>query len=1172
MEMSSSSELRRTEFQKGKPVEKIMDSLESSKSQNPTTSYTIGTKMNGTREYTRYFEEKNISPRNTEQTAIHSFAAGGNITHRSSLGLLSGSVLADVTNLNPGESFWPNMQILAGSQNIQDKDDSVSILREHRDTSFKLPAPRPMQMKEYSKISPQNQNDSIQTDAHVPYKYLLPMAKDNGSGGSDTPLSPSIGWVEERVASFVAKNPSEQDESLHPSTEADWSNVFEKLKEKNDGPSIAVGEDEQPPRAGDSFLYEPNLGHPRAVCNQSFSADALSISLAHRPRSTSFGSSPNEMRDDDTNTRNERFSDFSNPPESKYKSIDINNTTLHQKIQGISYLEDTVFDNPKEVEDMSNYFGAAAKISLGGFPPENLDIDFEINPRASNNFDFINKAEAEFRDEHRFEQFENLEASTMRRTMRRSSCLNMSCQVTGPSKNITNGDIIEDKLSQSQYFALSTSRLGSLEGTPDLVNTSNMSFYSCQSLMPNGVSNDRPNLGFPQIVSPKRIPVPAITLTDSENKTSIEKKGNETELKMDKSRILNKSSETSYKSMNTLIKKPKEGVELNDGSFKRPFAPTVDQFKDVRGIPGPLLKTKAKTRHSSPIKLDLPKTKHNGNSSSLSNKKTQLATCNTDPLNLQKNIANAPLINTETKNNTISNRMVRFPLEADKTFLAWLAVGTGRTEERSVNINNPTDQAVDFRLIIRDSVEFSFKLGRRRTLNSVTDSAELEPTPASTNQPINSSNVIEAVLQAHETKCVIVQFTPSKNRENRGKLVIKPKTLKNKATIILFGNVGIPKIVFDDSFGLTAGHSPNHITMFMGILSNQQETTKLTQISNNGDAVAYVRLQPFADTDCRIKCQDKLTDPITVDPKAFILKPGCFQTIKICAQPCDGIFEGEYCAVGGMLIFSGPDICRQAHLASKKNKIKEGTTLRKQILVHGVDFDTPFLGENEAEYIRGKLNMHWEDQESEFESKMTTTLVKIVGVKSKLQFHQLQVEDTLSESRINCTVVERSRFGSIADNPDLPAVQIYDTIPEEKEVEMPNPKHHRKSDGRQNEQNESNKCTVSSNKKEDPHTGNPKGVAIKYPKLFFPPTKVGTQRTEKLVIENRNENAISLMIDPIEVPFSSSHAKIDVKSKSFLKVPIQYGPTNVGKHKVKITMKSETGIQLEALLFGDGLK
>ena len=77
MEMSNSSEFRRTRFQKGKPVEKVMDSLESSKSQNPTTSYTIGTKMNGTREYARYFEEKNINPRNTEQTAIHSFAAGG---------------------------------------------------------------------------------------------------------------------------------------------------------------------------------------------------------------------------------------------------------------------------------------------------------------------------------------------------------------------------------------------------------------------------------------------------------------------------------------------------------------------------------------------------------------------------------------------------------------------------------------------------------------------------------------------------------------------------------------------------------------------------------------------------------------------------------------------------------------------------------------------------------------------------------------------------------------------------------------------------------------------------------------------------------------------------------------------------------------------------------------
>ena len=1102
-------------------------------------------------------------------------------TYRSSLGLLPVNVLANVSNINARNSFAHKDISADYLRKYLENEESISILREaSRDSTFKIPPPRPLRLIDHPEISSLGpNNDSRQSEAHLPSMYLLPIGKEaKGCNDSGTPGSPSIGWVDERVASFVAKNMSQQNESCASTREVDWSNLFQKLAVNQDI-SKNMAEAEQIEKNKKPFENDTKLLEQGEMDNQSFSAEALSISLANRPRSTSFGGNRSDERNPELiNTRNERFSDFTNPPASYFGPMGANDSVVGRKLNEVSYLEDSIFTQKHLAAKMNTYEGE--KISLGGFPaPYNDNEAFSNSFTVTNNYEFINQAELEFQKEHVFDQFNTPIGKDQCQSRKSKENCPPNIRISTSENAEQDTKDIEDKLSASAYFAMSTSRLGSLEKMQRTYE--NKSFLSNAPTETNVADIDRPNLGFPCILSPKRKPVSVVSSDHEPNRKSFPGEiPNQNESKLSASNNSNACTNFSALVNPSQNQRSQSRCSDNDNTstFKKPFAPKVNLRSENQNMQKSHRNT-PRTRHSSPIKHDLETPKENKTSSLKSNDNFN------NQLNFKSSLSIETLANknlhcytTPQINNAPNSITNEFPLAVDKTCLSWLAVGSDKTEEKVATLQNLTNQAIDIRLIIRECAEFTFK--KDALIKNIPNMLNNQQQTSAKTPPINDLFAIDAVLQANETKGVIVQFTPTTNcgfGQKRGKLVIKPRGQTGgkqmKASIPLFAHVGMPKIVFDDSFGAMTGNLSNHITTFMGTLSGHIETTKETHIYNRGDVPAFVRLQAFADVDCRILSGEP-TDPIRIEPRAFVLDPGCNETIRIYVRPCNGFMEGQHVVAGSLMIFSGPEICRQSLIALKSTS--HGTTRSdKHFFGHGVDFNLPFKGENDAQNTQGKFRGQLTgDEESEFQTKMTVTTVKVVGFKSKTPFVRLQVEETLSESRINCTVLDGSPFGSSVANASLlPAVQNYDAITEEEEVNMPPTQ----VQGKANIQKHCKVASatspnVASNKMSPNKKSFKADLTIKNSKLFFPPVKIGKTGVEKVVVENRSENMISVSIQSISHPFKTNTIQFEVKPKSFLKLPIIYAPESIGKQRGKLFLKSDCGRIHEVSLIGDSLK
>ena len=1129
---------------------------------------------------------ENFQTQNDEEK--HYLDGNHDTTYRSSLGLLRTSVLANASNLSIANSFTGPGKSPAVFKDILEQHESISLLREAcRDSTFKIPPPRSLRFIDHSKTLPFGMsNDSIQGDAHLPSKYLLPVGKGIGNI-NDTPNTPASVLIDERIASFVAK----QNESVASTRETDWSNLFEKLAGSQINPFISIEDAYCLDQRNKSTCpsTEDLITKYKEMDNQSFSAEALSISLANRPRSTSFGGSPcNASTNEMINTRTDGFSDFTNPPRSHFESLGVDESTVSSKIKDISYLEDSMYTQIPVTASKSylepsmftkNPVNGAKnarpdeKISLGWFPTQNVGLeefenDFNVK---NNNLEFIDQEEAEFQAGHRFDQFDTslgLDKSKNMNSKMANSNIHAPILIDIETNAVSNE---QDKLSESVYFAMSTSRLGSLETTqtPGDLNTSMFSGRKKLS------EEDRPNLGFSKIVSPKRKPISVVSM-NNESTVSLSSGKNliVNEQKLTKERNSTTMFLNSINSIPSSEVKNQVITSTDDHTFKKPMLLNADHNSYNQNMQRQRRST-SKNRHSSPIKRDINTSKENIKPQMVKNdlqSNPQLR--NKSKFEVERQNDKILILSPALEADNISPRgKLEFPVEVDKPILSWLAVEMGQTEEKFVSLRNLTNQRLELRLIIRDCNQYSFK--KDRIINSYSSLINNLESATTKTQPTNE--VLDAVLQPNETKEAIIQFTPLPNSslgQRRGKLVIKPRGMTGKslkASIPLYANVGVPKIVFDDSFGATAGHIPNLMTTFMGTLSIYAETTKETKIYNKGDVSAFIRLQAFADMTCRV-VSDGPTDPIRVEPNAFVLKPGCNETITIYVSPCHGVSEGQQ-IVGSMLILSGPEICRQALRTSKKNLAKNDRS-SNHFLVHGVDFDVPFHGENVTASIGDKFyGPLTGEEESDFQKKMTKTTVNVVGYKSKAEFVRLQVEETLSESRINCTVGGGNSFGPSFDTAALPAICNYDPIREEEEIEMP-PKNipdtallnDEKSVSNTKNTNASNKTSPSKNATTTEH------FRLKNSKLFFPPVKAGKAGAEKLFVENRGESIIAVSIHSISLPFKTNYTRFEVKPKSFLKLPIIYAPEITGKHRGKVVLKSDCGKVLEAILIGDSLK
>ena len=1060
-----------------------------------------------------------------------------NITHRSSLGLLPANVFADLSNVNTGVSFAYNNK-LPDDTRYQLDDKEFSILRDNKqDITFKMPLPKPMQPTvDTSTMSPKN----------LSMKYLRPVNSDVPKNNPfATPGSPSTGWGDDKFASFVAKNSSINETSTK---EVDWSNFFEKFAVQKNNQGVPYhSENDFRAFEQDARNFATLIG-TKDTDDKSFSIEALSISMANRPRSTSFGGSPHETRNELAHTRNEGFSDFTNPPGSNFGSIAVNNTDVNSKMKDISYLEDSVFPENPSVDQMKSN---KEKFSFGPFPSQS-DLpasEFEANPSVSNNHDFINQAEQEFEKDHKFDQFDVCNDKNASKTHNNNDFSDISASAHG---NHNEEQI--DRLSASAYFAMSTSRLGSLEKVPPIdINSSSLS----TNIPTEKEIEGRPNLGFSRIVSPKRRPVAVISLPNEENALG-PKTLFEPELYKHPDSNLTTASANSTKCSST--RDSQRSSLAIDRTFKIPTAPKMDNKKDTLTLPR-AIKNTSRNRHSSPIKRDYGNSKEN------------IAPTYQNSSKPIEKVHNGPVLQSRSTDLALPNKEVTanvpFPVDIDKANVTWLAVESNKTEDKLVSIRNLTNQQLELRLIIRDSNQFIFKKDRMIQQNPYTSNST-----TTSGQPTNDQNVMDTILQGNETKDVVIQFGPTSCavRQVRGKLVIKPRRMNGKslkASVPLCGYVGSPKIEFDDSFKTTVGHIPNHITTFIGTLSNNTETIKDTIVYNKGDVSAFVRIQAFADMDCRVACGNDVTDPIRVEPNAFILNPDSCQKITIRILPDHRLSDGHHTVVGSMLIISGPEICRQALRRQKRPETNKH--FRRRHLVRGVDFDVPFNGENELMAKDGIFgDLLTGDEESDFEMKITTTSVNVVGLKSKGQFISLQVEDTLSESRINCTILGGSPFDSAVDKVKQ-SVRNYDTIREEEEIEIP-PKKNFATTDKSSKVNYSIKQMPNTGSKTPSKSTAMENVKLKSNKLFFPPVKVGKSGVEKLIIENREHKNMAISIQNISSPFKTSQKEFEVKSKSYLKIPITYSPDDVGKHRGKVLLMSDCGLELEACLIGDSLK
>ena len=125
----------------------------------------------------------------------------------------------------------------------------------------------------------------------------------------------------------------------------------------------------------------------------------------------------------------------------------------------------------------------------------------------SNNIDFIDQAEKEFQKEHKFDQFDS---SSLKDASKPKCDKEFSTNLSASLQGIDNEEH-DNRLSASAYFAMSTSRLGSLEKVPAA--DPNSSHTANKQINNEG----RPNLGFSRIVSPTRKPVAVISLSNEEN-------------------------------------------------------------------------------------------------------------------------------------------------------------------------------------------------------------------------------------------------------------------------------------------------------------------------------------------------------------------------------------------------------------------------------------------------------------------------------------------------------------------------------------------------------------------------------------------------------------------------------------------------------------------------------
>ncbi len=426
-------------------------------------------------------------------------------------------------------------------------------------------------------------------------------------------------------------------------------------------------------------------------------------------------------------------------------------------------------------------------------------------------------------------------------------------------------------------------------------------------------------------------------------------------------------------------------------------------------------------------------------------------------------------------------KKAEFPLASDKSSLIWPAVAVGRSEEQVVTLRNTTRKDVNVKLMIRESQ--AFKIG--------------------------VSSCVQVTIAALSDYIVAVMFSPSSTGLHFGKLVMKPQGTEGaavKASIRLHGQGGISDMQLRN-----CGHMVNgRRSVDFGQVQHGSLLSYTVKVSNEGNSAGFFAFQGFRDSDCRQKDDGY----ISAQPMSGVLSGGCHANVKITvdlslAESGVSPSRGQY--LGSLAIFHGPEQCRQVMRSVKH--LPGAPRMSLQPFLLGVDLARKFEGEEKAEWD-GAVGVHDLDH---FYHKTTKEIVDFAGLikAGAKEFKTLAVEDTLSESRINCTVMHQTM-----------AQANFEAIPEEVPYSRPQ--------------------STAGTETTRPPSPRPKTVYLDADQVYFPKTRVGRNSICKVKIKNRTSANQCVRVGQLSPPFSVKHDQVTVKANSFLSLPVGYRPVRAG--------------------------
>ncbi len=341
-----------------------------------------------------------------------------------------------------------------------------------------------------------------------------------------------------------------------------------------------------------------------------------------------------------------------------------------------------------------------------------------------------------------------------------------------------------------------------------------------------------------------------------------------------------------------------------------------------------------------------------------------------------------------------------FPIESDSTSLNFLAVELGRSEEQVLIIRNITASQLAVNLVVRESPDF--KLGLTSTK--------------------------QIILLPHATAEVAVVFFPSSAEyPSRGKLVLKPQGMGSfKATILLQGQGGCPNLKLYN-FGIlnaTAAAPTRRRMLDLGKVSNNNGRLNWNmELSNEtGTGAGFFLMQAYRDPECRLPAHD--TGFIELNPARGVIIPGertvtSFMIDLSERVPISNGIEEEsgnpMTYLGSLALFYGPELCRRVlrvaqRLPGKRSRLSNGSSQ----LLAAVDFTGEFPNEDAFTIDLGRAISAADCKH--FAEKTVQEVIDLVAhvhhQQLATQFKTLTVEETLSETRIDCTFIQHCQSAS----------------------------------------------------------------------------------------------------------------------------------------------------------------